>query len=97
MDIGRQFPRSSLCPPLKIGITLDFFIDCGKLPVAKHVFTIRDKVWDIESEQSLYNLGEILSGPSQLEFEKDSITLCTSSGHVGFITKLSEGLVLLVR
>ena len=93
IEIGLQLPNSSLFPPLKIGVTFDFFSDVGKNPVAKHLFIILHNVGDIASAHRLYNLGDIWSGPSQLDAEKDKITFLTSSVKVGLIIKLSEGLL----
>ena len=78
IEIGLQLPSSTELPPLKIGITLALLRDFGKYPSKKHLFIILVKMLDIGVAQSLYNLGDIFTGSSQFEEEKEFIVMKTS-------------------
>ena len=84
MDIGLQLQQLSVLPSLKIGVTLASFKHSGKYPLIKHLLIMFGSIFDKTCTPSLYILGEILSGSSQLDDENALIILKISSELVGF-------------
>ena len=62
IDIGLQFPISSLSPSLKMGVTLAIFRQLGKYPCEKQLLINFGRIFAIEIAPNLKSFGNFVIG-----------------------------------